>query len=175
VAKRIEDGCSIPECEPPMNLDPGRCDHAKCVEGRAAPKTGGLKSCWDFALTYVESGGRASGRTVEHQIGPTARFAVGVAAAGSVALDIDWAGCTDCELIISEHNSEMANLVVGDRKRTGDVQSIVFPVTSGPYYILGSRPGPAHDYSFSLRVLDESGAPQSASLHGLAWQRVCEG
>ena len=174
LSREIQAGCQIPECEPPAHLDPGRCEAGRCVEGRQPPKSDEFSSCWDFRITYLEAEGRVDARSVEHQRGVTPRLATGVTSIGSIVLEVDWKGCLDCELRISEHNSGMARLVDGTRTRSETKETIEFPVTPGPYFFLARSPTGDHGYSLSLHMLDSSGAPGKANLHGVAWQRMCE-
>jgi hypothetical protein len=175
LARRIEAGCNTPECEPPRALRPGRCEEGVCVEGRTSPRSGELESCWDYELTYLESDGRARATAFERQTGPTPRFATGVRSKGAMSVTVEWGSCDGCELVISEHNSGMADLVEGQRTRSGTKETIELPVTPGPYFLLGRSQSGDQDFSLSLRVVDEAGALQQATLHGVAWQRVCEG
>jgi hypothetical protein len=61
--RRIAESCTIPECEPPMELGMASCDKGRCEPGRAAPTSGPGESCWDYRETYLEPQGGETGMT----------------------------------------------------------------------------------------------------------------
>jgi hypothetical protein len=179
----IMDNCQLPECEPPMELGIARCEQGKCVSGRSAPASSKHESCWDYRETWLEAVGGASASTSSVIQGITPHLAIAPAAAGVLVLEIDWpADCADCRLLISEHNSGMAQLVTGTSTRTQAERNgrpivrerIELPVTPGPYHMLGMA---AADTGYTLRadLRDQAGARGRVSRHGVGWQRMCEG
>jgi hypothetical protein len=171
--------CSTPECEPPMELGIARCDAGKCVRGRSAPTS---KSCWDFRETNLEANGATDAETVAKITGTTPHLVISPAAAGTLALEIDWPpSCTDCKLQISEHNSGMARPVSpagtsSDVERHGAPirrQRIELAVKPGPYHMIATSAAPVR-YVVRAQLKTESGEIGKVTRHGVGWQRMCE-
>lgn len=183
LARRIDAGCLIPECEPPMELGIARCDEGKCVRGRSAPP-GDPKPCWDFRETHLEADGAEQGRTVQKIVGTTPQIVIAPAQAGRLTLTVQWPrACTDCKLLVSEHNSGMSRLVDTTPKSTRETtrgrdtmrqDTIELQVTPGPYHMIGTSSAPV-DFFVHADLIDAEGKPGRVTRHGDAWTRMCEG
>jgi hypothetical protein len=174
--------CEIPDCEPPMELGIAHCEQGTCAPGRA-PASKGEESCWDYREDWLEADGSATATTSSTIQGITPHVAIAPASAGTLVLAIDWpADCADCRLLISEHNSGMANLITGNSTRSEDQrngepvqhESLEFPVKPGPYHMVGMA---STDSNFTIRakLRDADGKPGRVTRHGIGWQRMCEG
>lgn len=179
----IMDSCSIPECEPPMELGIAHCEAGQCAKGRAAPVGTGMESCWDYRETWLEAHGSAFGTTSKNLQGITPHVAISPASPGVLVLEVDWpAGCADCNLMISEHNSGMARLLSPKSSRTQAERNgqpvlrerLEFPVTPGPYHMV-ARAGVDGPYVIKADLRDANGERGRVSRHGVGWQRMCEG
>jgi hypothetical protein len=176
VSTQIHKTCVLPECEPPEQLGIAHCQNKVCVRGRSKPVETDLESCWDYEETYLEGKGRRSATTTKHQQGITPRMVLGVPGNGTVTLKVSWpASCAGCRLEVSEHNSGMAGLVKGTRTKVGGVETIVLPVTQGPYYLMGFSESGGERYWLEVELLDVANKPAGSTLHGVAWRRLCEG
>jgi hypothetical protein len=175
IEQRILDECPVAECEKPEYLGIARCEAGRCVAGREPPREGPLESCWDTEETYLADGGRVQGITQEHLRGVTPLVVYGAAAPGTLRITVEWSPyCDDCRLEISEHNSGMASLVEGTRRREGPVEEIALPATPGPYYLVGRRAGPSVPFLVVATLVRADGLPAASTLHGVSWQRRCE-
>jgi hypothetical protein len=160
----------LPESPSRSDVEAGRC-----VAGREPPREGPLESCWDTEETYLADGGRVQGITQEHLRGVTPLVVYGAAAPGTLRITVEWSPyCDDCRLEISEHNSGMASLVEGTRRREGPVEEIALPATPGPYYLVGRRAGPSVPFLVVATLVRADGLPAASTLHGVSWQRRCE-
>lgn len=176
--------CEVPECEPPMELGIGRCDAGVCVPGRLSARDDkGGDSCWDYRETWLEADGSASATTSRHLQGITPHIAIAPAHAGTLVLELDWpADCADCRLLISEHNSGMAQLLTPTATRTQAQRNgspivrerLEFPVTPGPYHLVALAEKDA-DYFIRASLVDSDGKPGRVTRHGVGWQHMCEG
>ncbi|MBN1771815.1 MAG: hypothetical protein JXB32_11170 [Deltaproteobacteria bacterium] len=176
VERRFYAECPVSECEKPERLGIAHCEAGRCVPGREPAPERPDESCWDAQETYLEDGRRESAATEEHLRGLTPLLAYGAAASGTLRLEVDWGdNCPDCRLEISEHNSGMASLVEGVRHREGGRETIALPATPGVYYLLGRRAGPSISCLVTVSLERTDGAPAVSTLHGVSWQRRCEG
>jgi hypothetical protein len=175
--------CKIPDCEPPMELGIAHCEQGKCATGRTAPVSRADESCWDYRETWLEADGAATATTVRAIQGITPHVAIAPADAGTLVLEIDWpAGCADCRLSISEHNSGMSRLIAAKSTRTQAERNGVavvrerleLPVTPGPYHMVGMA-GTDADYLIRADLRDAAGERGRVTRHGVGWQRMCEG
>jgi hypothetical protein len=169
----IMQSCSVPDCEPPIELGIAHCEAGKCTKGRAAPKG----PCWDFRETNLEADGSTDAETVTKIASKTPHVVISPAEAGTLALELDWpASCSDCKLQISEHNSGMARLVTPkssstDAERNGEKvrhERLELPVTPGPYHMVGTS-NTATRYLVTAKL-----TPAKVTRHGTDWQRLCE-
>lgn len=184
LARSIEERCEIPECEPPIELGPATCRQGRCERGRAPAPQSEHESCWDYEETYLESPGAHGGQAATAIQGITPHLVIVPEVAGPLQIDIDWPpGCTDCTLLVSEHQSGVANLLDTTPKsrtpteRNGDPierHRIELRVTPSPYHLIPKASKPV-DYFLRTRLLDASGKPAKATRHGTAWIRMCEG
>jgi hypothetical protein len=187
--RAIMDNCELPDCEPPMELGIAHCEQGKCAPGRAAPKSPKRSkhmnhmSCWDYRETWLEGDGGASASTSSMIQGITPHLAIAPAAAGVLVLEVDWpVDCADCRLLISEHNSGMAQLIAGTSTRTQAERNgaavvrerIEVRVTPGPYHMLGMAEKAAN-YTIRADLRDNAGDQGRVTRHGVGWQRMCEG
>lgn len=179
----IMKSCEVPECEAPIELGIARCEGGRCVQGRSAPASSGHESCWDYQEIWLEGDGSASGKTAKNLQGITPHVAIAPAQAGALMLEIDWpAGCVNCRLMISEHNSGMSQLIEPrsvrtDAERNGQPivrERLEFPVTPGPYHMVALADSDA-DYLIRAGLRDEAGGRGRVTRHGVGWQRMCEG
>lgn len=176
IEQRIYAECPVAECEKPQRLGIARCEAGRCVPGRAAAPEQPYESCWDTEETYLEDGRREGAVTHENFRGLTPLLVYGAAAPGTLRVELDWGeNCPDCRLEISAHNSGMASLVEGQRRREGGRETIELPAGPGPYYLLGRRAGPSYPYLVTVTLERTDGLPAAATLHGVGWQRRCEG
>lgn len=183
LARRIEKHCEIPECEPPMALGIARCERGHCVSGRPPAKKGD-ESCWDFREIHLEAKGSEQARTEPAIRGITPHLVIAPKSAGRLRLQVEWPrACTDCTLLVSEHNSGMARLLDTTPKSTTDTmrngkpmrrETIELQVTPGPYHMV-AKSAVAADVFVSTELVDESGAPGQVTRHGESWMRMCEG
>ncbi|MBX7080375.1 MAG: hypothetical protein K1X88_14355 [Nannocystaceae bacterium] len=176
--RAIEQSCSLPECEPPIELPMARCDAGRCVAGRS-PAT---STCWDFRETNLEADGVAQGHTATRMVGTTPQLVIAPAHAGTLVLELDWPQrCSDCTLRISEHNSGMSRLVTPTRsesaaQRNGETvrrERLELPVTPGPYHMIAMA---STEVPFSVRatLTRAGGGTAAVTRHGVDWQRMCE-
>ncbi|MEM6996471.1 MAG: hypothetical protein AAF721_38560 [Myxococcota bacterium] len=182
-ATEVEARCVLPECEPPQELGIAHCTDGRCVSGRTPPVPQQDESCWDYQERYLEAEDSAHGETVPHVRGTTPHVVVVPAAEGELTLRIDYPrACTDCTLLVSEHNSGMARLMdtsaakASETERNGKprrTDTIVLPVAPGPYHLVATSPTPA-DFHLRASLSAPAGEP-AVSRHGVAWQRMCEG
>jgi len=182
--------CEVPECEPPMELGIAHCEQGTCARGRKpvtkvelGPKYNYDMSCWDYRETWLEADGAASATTSRVQQGITPLLGIAPASAGTLVLEIDWlASCADCRLLISEHNSGMAQLITPKATRTEATRNgkqvvrerLELPVTPGPYWMLGMASTDT-DYAIRAELRDAEGKPGRVTRHGVGWQHMCEG
>lgn len=187
--RAIMASCTIPECEPPMELGIAHCEAGKCASGRAAPtpikRIKHIKhmSCWDYRETWLEGDGGATATASSMIQGITPHVAIAPAAAGVLVLEVNWpADCADCRLLISEHNSGMAQLIVAKSTRTQAKRNgmpivrerLELPVKPGPYHMVGMA-GVDTDYTIRADLRDAAGERGRVTRHGVGWQRMCEG
>jgi hypothetical protein len=165
--------CSVPDCEPPMELGIAHCEAGKCAKGRATAKG----PCWDFRETNLEADGSTDAETVTKIASKTPHVVIAPGYAGTLVLELDWpASCSDCKLQISEHNSGMARLVTPktsstDADRNGEKvrhERLELPVTPGPYHMVATSKTPTR-YVVSAKL-----TPAKVTRHGVDWQRLCE-
>ncbi|MFO0633577.1 MAG: hypothetical protein U0168_12065 [Nannocystaceae bacterium] len=176
--RAIERACTVPECEPPMELEMARCDAGRCVPGRAPPPS----SCWDFRETNLEAVGAAQAQTATRIAGTTPQLVIAPTQAGTLVLELDWpARCSDCSLRISEHNSGMAHLVTPARsesavQRNGEAvrrERLELPVTPGPYHMIAVADAVV-PYTVRATLTTATGTAATVARHGVDWQRMCE-
>ncbi len=191
--REIMASCELPDCEPPMELGIAHCEQGTCARGREpAPSSKRGMSCWDYHETWLEADGAATATASSTITGVTPHVAIAPASSGTLVLEVDWpASCADCRLLISEHNSGMAQLITPastrtDAERNGKPiqrERLEFPVTPGPYHLVGmagtdtnSAPG-ADEVDFTIRadLRDANGGRGRVTRHGVGWQRMCEG
>jgi hypothetical protein len=181
--RAIMASCEIPECEPPIELGIAHCDNGTCASGRAAPVSQGHESCWDVRETWLEADGGATATASSKLQGITPHVAIAPAAAGTLVLEVDWpAGCADCRLLVSEHNSGMSRLITAKSTRTQAERNgepmlrerLELPVTPGPYHMVGMA-GTDTNYVIRADLRDAAGERGRVTRHGVGWQRMCEG
>jgi len=186
--REIMASCTIPDCEPPIELGIAHCEQGVCARGRETkrerlPKGIEHMSCWDYRETWLEADGAATATASSVINGVTPLLAISPASAGVLTLELDWpASCTDCRLLISEHNSGMSNLITPTATRSEATRNgravqrerLEFPVTPGPYWFVGMA-GSDTDYTVRADLRDREGQPGRATRHGVGWQRMCEG
>jgi hypothetical protein len=179
----MANNCGLPNCEPPMELGIAHCEHRKCVPGRAAPPSNTHESCWDYRETWLEPDGTATSTTSSMIQGITPHVAIAPAAAGTLYLDVYWPDdCFDCRLLISEHNSGMAQLMTPESLRKQSQRNGVavtwerleLPVTPGPYHMVGMAAKDVN-YTIHAELRDVAGDFVPVTRHGVGWQRMCEG
>ena len=175
--KEVEEKCVIPECEEPRPRGIAQCLEGRCVPGRSEAKETPLMSCWDARWTWLENEGLAIANIHETQVGTTPLLAMGIGAAGSLTIEVDWPNdCPGCQLKVSEHNSGMSRLVAGKRERVGTRETIELPAKEGPYYFLGMSERKTEG-RLRLRATFRNGRGEAlgATRHGVNWMRLCEG
>ncbi len=181
----VMDKCEVPDCEPPLELGIAHCERQRCVAGRTpAPTSNKMESCWDYRETYLAAVDTVSETTVTAIQGITPRLVIVPRDAGKLKLVFEVPrDCTDCTLLISEHNSGMANLVkakvVSQQDATTNGTNVKqthleLPVTKGPYHIVGKSKSPA-PYLLKVELLDSEGARGKVSRRGTSFVRMCEG
>jgi hypothetical protein len=185
--RAIMASCTIPECEPPMELGIAHCEAGKCASGRAAPMpTERIKhikymSCWDYRETWLEADGSATATASSMLQGITPYVAIAPAAAGVLVLEVNWpADCVNCRLWIFEHT--MSQLIVAKSTRTNAKRNgmpivrerLELPVKPGPYRMVGMADADAN-YTIRADLRDAAGARGRVTRHGVGWQRMCEG
>jgi hypothetical protein len=192
--REIMASCTIPDCEPPIELGIAQCQEGACVPGRKPEpdrkqrrelRRNGIMhmSCWDYRETWLEADGGATTTTSSMQQGITPLLGIAPASAGVLTLELDWpASCADCRLLISEHNSGMAQLITPTAVRTEATRKgapvvrerLELPITPGPYWMLGMA---STDTDFTIRaeLRDSEGKPGRVTRHGVGWQHMCEG
>jgi hypothetical protein len=182
--------CEIPECEPPMELGIAHCEQGTCARGRKPEHKRELgskynydMSCWDFRETWLEADGAATATASSVHNGVTPHVAIAPASPGVLTLELDWpASCVDCRLLISEHNSGMANRITpkstrSEAQRNGEPiqrERLEFPVTPGPYHFVAMASSDT-DYTIRAELRDAEGQPGRVTRHGVDWQHMCEG
>lgn len=178
LVRQIGERCTIPECEPPMNLAPAGCVAGRCVAGGRSrvPPEEPMMSCWDTPMDNLENGGTAFAEIQEDYRGPTPLHVYGVPSAGHLAIEVRWPpACGDeCRLDISEHSSGMSRLVQGERSRQGTTQTIELPVTEGDYFLLGRGPSTAGSVLLKIEHRASDGTRPPSARHGRAIERLCE-
>lgn len=170
--------CSVPDCEPPMELGIAHCEAGKCTKGRAAAKG----PCWDFRETNLEADGATDATTVAKVSGKTPHVVIAPAKPGTLVLEVDWpTTCSDCKLLVSEHNSGMARLVSAKStsskaERNGAEirrERLELKVTPGPYHMIATAKTDA-SYILHATLTTDDGTPATVTRHGTDWQRICE-
>lgn len=170
--------CGKPACQAAARLGIASCRDGRCIAGRPpAPETPD-SSCWDYEVTYLEATDGVQARTVSAVKGTTPHLVVHPDSAGTLRITATWpTSCDDCTLLISEHNSGMANLVAIEPSDSAFIPSGLrhthtLAVTPGPYHVVG-RSETAVDFKVSS-VFKATTGPSKVRSHGIAWPRVCE-
>jgi hypothetical protein len=175
--------CEVPECEPPMELGIAHCENGRCAKSRTAPPASDHESCWDYRETWLEANGATSGTTSKHLQGITPHIGIAPADNGLLVLEIDWPSeCSNCRLLISEHNSGMSKLIEPKSTRTQAERNgapvarerLEFPVKTGPYHTVALADADA-DFVIRADLRNAAGEPGRVTRHGVGWQRMCEG
>lgn len=172
------EACSKIECEPPIFLKPAGCVKGRCVEATrsAVPPDLPLKSCWDTQIAYLENNASHSGNLQKRLTGKTPLMIYEATAAGTLHLEVHWLStCVDCELQISEHNSGMARLIQGKRSKQKQIEQIILPAKSGPYYFVGRSQNSKGSFLLHVNHTTTDGRQPAAGAHGEGWKRFCEG
>lgn len=190
--RAMADACEQGPCEMPMPLGIAHCETGRCRAGRTPPPEGPNKSCWDTRVTYMLTTFPYVATSSEHLQGITPLYAVGVGQAGTLRISADL-GCTDCRLMVSEHNPGMSRLITGKpftptpvepgeiRPSTSQSPPVLatthhleFPVEPGPYFIATVGGAPA-GVQYEVSLLDAKGASMQPNRVGVVHLRTCEG
>jgi hypothetical protein len=183
--RELASKCNIPTCEPAMALGIAHCEAGSCARGREPYRFRRIQerrhgilhmSCWDYRQTWLEADGTASATASSTYAGVTPHVAIAPAAAGTLVLELDWPSpCTNCRLLISEHNSGMAMLITPTVTRTdAEHERLEFPVTPGPYHMIGMADTDT-DFTIRADLRDAHGERGRVTRHGVGWRRECEG
>jgi hypothetical protein len=177
--------CTACAPEPGQPVAPGRESPELDRRERRALRRHGIMhmSCWDYRITWLEADGSAAETAWSTLIGTTPHVAIAPAEAGTLVLEVDWpAKCEECRLLISEHNSGMAQLITPTSTRTEAERNgapivrerLEFAVTPGDYHMVGQASTDT-DYTMRAELRDGDGKPGRVTRHGVVWQRECEG